>query len=41
MIVFYILIVFEFFYMVSPFAVIFYSLYAPGLKLLSSNNYTV
>jgi len=35
--VFYLLIVFEFFYMVSPFAIYFYSIYGPGLRFLSSN----
>jgi len=35
MIVFYILIVFEFLYMASPFAIYFYSVYTPGLNFLN------
>jgi hypothetical protein len=33
---FYLLIGFEFFYMVSPFAVYFYSVYGPGLTFINS-----
>ncbi len=35
--VFYLLIVFEFFYMASPFAAYFYSVYGPGLNFMNSN----
>ena len=41
---FYFLIGFEIFYMVSPFAAYFYSVYGPGLNLTSSdlsNNYNI
>ena len=34
---FYLLIVFEFFYMASPFAIYFYSVYGPGLSYINSN----
>lgn len=35
--IFYMLIAFEFFYMASPFAIYFYSVYRPGLEFLNSN----
>ena len=34
---FYLLIAFEFFYMASPFAMYFYSVYGPGLKFINDN----
>lgn len=37
---FYFLIAFEFFYMVSPFAMYFYSVYGPGMHLLEGNGAT-
>lgn len=36
-IIFYLLIALEFFYMASPFAIYFYSVYGPGLNFLNSN----
>ena len=36
--VFYIVIAFEFFYMVSPFAIYFYSVYEPGLSFISRSS---
>ena len=35
--IFYLLIGFEFFYMASPFAIYFYSVYGPGLNSVNSN----
>lgn len=37
---FYFLIAFEFFYMASPFAIYFYSVYRPGLKLLDNSTFS-
>lgn len=35
--IFYLLIAFEFFYMASPFAIYFYSIYGPGLEFINGN----
>ncbi len=35
--IFYMLIAFEFFYMASPFAIYFYSIYGPGLNFVNDN----
>jgi protein-S-isoprenylcysteine O-methyltransferase Ste14 len=36
-VIFYLLIALEFFYMASPFAIYFYSVYGPGLNFLNAN----